>query len=79
MTNWLKPDELPKGFWGECYIAYKTHDQIEVQQYTTMVRRVELFPEWYFESEEYWTSFNSSDDYRVKVVEYPKITEGDFE
>ena len=78
MTNWIQLDEIPDKFWGQCFIGYKVNDQTEVQKYTTWVRRVHLFPEWFEETEQCWTSFNNSINFRVAILEYPYITEEDF-
>lgn len=78
MTNWIKPNDLPKGFWKECYIAWTQHGQTEVMDGVKMVRKVELYPQWYLETEREWVSFQGFGEYRVMVVEYPKITEEDF-
>lgn len=43
-----------------------------------MVRKVELYPQWYLETEREWVSFQGGAEYRVMEVEQPKITEGDF-
>lgn len=78
MNKWLKPDDLPKGFWKECFIAWTQHGQTEVIDGIKMVRKVELYPQWYMETEREWVSFQGFAEYRVMIVEYPKITEEDF-
>jgi hypothetical protein len=44
MNKWIKPDDLPKGFWKECYIGWTQHGQTEVIDGVKMVRKVELYP-----------------------------------
>lgn len=78
MKKWTKPDDLPQGFWKECFIAWSQHGQTEVRVNVKMVRKVELFPQWYLETESEWVSFQGKGEYRVMPVEYPTITEEDF-
>lgn len=78
MNKWIKPNDLPKGFWKECFVAWSQHGQTEVMDSVKMVRKVELFPQWYLETESEWVSFQGNGEFRVMPVEYPTITEGDF-
>lgn len=78
MTNWLKPDNLPKGFWKECFVAWNNNGVLELMDGIQMIRKVELYPQWYLETEREWVSFQGFAEYRVMQVEYPKITEEAF-
>jgi hypothetical protein len=78
MNKWIKPDDLPKGFWKECFVAWSKKGQVEVLDGVQTVRKVELYPQWYFETEREWVSFQGIGDYLVMPVEYPTARESDF-
>lgn len=50
MNNWIKPDDLPKGFWKECFIGWAQHGQTEVVDGVKMVRKV-------YDSEMFYTDY----------------------
>lgn len=77
MNKWIKPSELPEGFWSECFVAI--HHEGEFLIETNMVKNDGCWSYYFSESEHEWFPFNSDEsDIRVMVIEYPKISEEDF-
>lgn len=90
MSKWLKLSEIPRDFWGECFIG-KAKDlaggyrYMDVEKSVVMVRN---FTEeklhrysgvmWYCESLKEWFDFRPDLEYRLMIVEFPTITEEDF-
>lgn len=73
MSKWIKPNELPKGFWAECFVAINDGiGQIFVE--INDVKRWDETPVWYSLTEQEWFDFRDDIAVRVMPVEYPKIT-----
>lgn len=68
MSKWIKPDDLLKGFWKECFIGWTQHGQTEVINGVKMVRKVGLYPQWYLETERDWVSFQGFAEYLQSIV-----------
>lgn len=76
--KWIKPDDLPEEFWDECFVGHKNEKGYHVDSAIKMVRKFDKVSKWYCESLQEWFSFRDDIDYRVMVIEYPKITGEDF-
>jgi hypothetical protein len=80
MNKWIKPSELPEGFWGECFVAICNEGEIFVE-----INHVKVTPNgayWYLDDhhcDPEWLSFNSDQScVRLMTVEYPKPSLEDF-
>ncbi len=72
MNTWIKPNELPEGFWAECFVAINDGAGqifIEIKD----VKRMYEIPRWYSLTEQEWFDFRDDIQVRVMVVEYPEI------
>lgn len=74
--NWIKPTDLPDGFWEECFVSI--YDGVDIFTEINYVKKVETNTFWFSETEHEWFSFRNDIEVRVMVLEYPKITEEDF-
>lgn len=78
MTNWIKPSELPPKFHGQCFVSYKHDFQSVIDgPWICMIQNYYrgTIPERWVEG--FW-SFMDDEHFRIMVIEYPKIIEGDF-
>lgn len=76
--KWIKLNQLPTDFWGECFIGWHAVDRYQVETSIIMVRNFSSGVKWYCNSLKDWFEFREDVQYRAIVLEYPKITEEDF-
>ena len=78
MNKWIKPNELPEGFWAECFVAINDGTgQLFVE--INDVKRMYTTPRWYSSTEQEWFEFRDDIPVLVVPVEYPKITLDEFQ
>ncbi|MNQ40510.1 hypothetical protein D3C85_580870 [compost metagenome] len=70
-AKWLKPSELPEGFWSECFVVCAGDG--EVLQEINMVKKENRKVMWYSDVERTWYEFHKQVDTRLMVIEYPEI------
>lgn len=76
--KWIKPAELPEGFWAECFVAINDGaGQIFVE--INDVRRMYEIPRWFSLTEQEWFSFRDDCAVRVMPIEYPQISLEDMQ
>jgi len=75
MSKWLKISDLPNDFWGDVFLAESEEHNVT---FTTVRIQDGAYPVWYSASMSRWFKFRTDVQYRVMVIEYPKITEEDF-
>ena len=81
MSNWIKLEQLPEDFWGECFAGYKnTYDQTFYTCHSIiMVRKFEnVSVKWYCNTLKEWFDFRSDLEHRVMIVKFPTLSEEDF-
>ena len=85
MSKWLKLSEIPKDFWGECFVAWDSCGVLHVDTSVVMIRNFNdqgmgryLGVMWYCYSLKEWFDFRSDLDHRLMIVEFPNISEEDF-
>jgi len=76
MNKWIKPSQLPEGFWGECFVAICNEGQISVE--INDVKRMYKIPRWHSLTQQEWFEFRDDVPVRVMPVKYPKISLEDF-
>lgn len=74
--KWIRLNQLPNDFWGDVFLV-----ESEEKEITMATIRIQdgAYPVWYSQALTRWFKFRTDLDYRVMLIEYPKITEEDFE
>jgi hypothetical protein len=78
-SKWIKPSELPKSFWGECFVAICNEGEIFVEINHVKVRPDGVY--WFLQDPDCpeWLSFNSDEScVRLMTIQYPKPSLEDF-
>lgn len=76
MSNWITPNKLPEGFWGECFVAVKADGQTFVE--INDVKRTSDNVYWYCNSFKEWMEFRKDASFLVQEVKYPKVSDEDW-
>lgn len=77
MNNWIKPSELPDGFWGECFVSIFNDGEIFTE--INYVKKDSIGVYWFLDEEKEWLAFNKDESYlRLVPIIYPTITQEDF-
>lgn len=74
--KWIKPQELPDDFWGECFVS--TYDGVGILTEINIVKVINNKPFWYSEAEQDWFSFGTGVEFLVMVIDYPEVSLEDF-
>ncbi len=81
-NNWIKPSQLPEGFWLECFVAnrssYFTLLRPEIKMLKKQGGKVFIYLD--YDEDRGWLELEADSDEitRVMVIERPTITEDDF-
>lgn len=79
MNGWIKLDNLPDYFWGECFIGYHTLENPIVHEDVGMVKKgADGVVKWHSRILNDWFEFRNDVEYLVMPLKYPQITKEDF-
>lgn len=76
MNNWIKPSELPKDFWSECFVHWSNDSKSSLPIY--MVRNFNHYDEEvleiYSEVQRLWEPMIDA-EYKLMIIEKPEYQE----
>lgn len=81
MSKWIKPSELPEGFWGECFVTITDGTGqifVEINDVKMKYTYNKKVVRWYSLTEKEWMDFRDDVPVLVMPIEYPKISLEDF-
>lgn len=78
--QWIKIEDIPKEFWGECFVGWMNMETglPQVDPSIVMVRRFDLEAKWYCDSLKEWFEFRSDLQYKVMIIKFPKLGKEEF-
>lgn len=79
-SKWIKLEDLPEGFWEECFVAYRNKQcgSIGVFHSIVSVKKIKGELQWYGNSMQEWLDLREGFEYLVISIEYPEISQEDF-
>jgi len=81
MSHWIKLEQLPEDFWGECFAGYKNNynQTLYTCSSIVMIRKFEDgCVKWYCNTLKEWFDFRGDLEHRIMIVKFPTLSDEDF-